>query len=497
MHKTMLEKFPQILIIPIDNRPVCYDLLKNIAGIFNGIKLFMPDKSILGDLNNCADIIKLKSWAKEIIENNDIDIALLSMDTIAYGGLISSRRTSANFSEIKACIDNFLEIFQFSKKKIKTYTTSSIMRISDNYYNEEEKSYWATYGKELFKYSYLSHQLLQNYDLELEAELIKLSKKIPFEIIEDYLDTRKRNFEINSYYIDLVKKNILDFIVFSQDDTAQFGLNIEEKELLYKQAKKELVEDKIYIKTGADEMLATLMARALMEFYNETINIYPFFIDNNAKKIISMYEDKTIQKSVSDTLTLTGATESSNIQDINLIINTPIKIQNELCLGIYKDENNKYMVDKLIEYLATTKSQYAIADIKNANGADNYFVNEYLKIQYDDEKFLGYAAWNTTGNTLGTTISCMLVKILAKKIGCYNQEAFKIHTLIRYLDDWAYQANVRKNITKSNSFDKIYEQMTPFKERIENYLNFCKNIDYILPWNRFFEIEIQEKTNLS
>ena len=38
--------------------------------------------------------------------------------------------------------------------------------------------------------------LLKNYDVELEDELIQLAKDIPFEVIDDYLETRKRNFEI-------------------------------------------------------------------------------------------------------------------------------------------------------------------------------------------------------------------------------------------------------------------------------------------------------------
>ena len=72
---------------------------------------------------------------------------------------------------------------------MKIYAVSSIMRISNNNINEEEKSYWDKYGRDIFRYSYLAHKLLRNYDIELEAEMIKLAQHIPFEVIDDYLKT--------------------------------------------------------------------------------------------------------------------------------------------------------------------------------------------------------------------------------------------------------------------------------------------------------------------
>ena len=109
----MSEKFPQILVIPIDNRPVCYDLPLQIAKIFNGIKVFAPDISLMGDLNNQANIGSINAWVKHTIENNNIDYVLVAFDTIAYGGLIPSRRTVAKFEEIQVNVDNFFGILQF------------------------------------------------------------------------------------------------------------------------------------------------------------------------------------------------------------------------------------------------------------------------------------------------------------------------------------------------------------------------------------------------
>ena len=40
----------KICVIPIDNRPVCYNLIKDISDIDNDIDLLIPPREYLGDL---------------------------------------------------------------------------------------------------------------------------------------------------------------------------------------------------------------------------------------------------------------------------------------------------------------------------------------------------------------------------------------------------------------------------------------------------------------
>ena len=485
------KKSPKILVIPIDNRPVCCELPLMAANIFDGLSVFSPDRALLGDLNTEANIKELQKWTKKVIQNNDINIAIVSLDTIAYGGLVSSRRTPMTFDEIKKNVDNFLKILKKKNKTIKIYAVSSIMRISNNNINEEEKSYWDKYGRNIFRYSYLAHKLLRNYDIELEAEMIQLAKIIPFEVIDDYLNTRKRNFDINSYYIDLTKNGILDRIVFSQDDAAEFGFNVEEKELLWKQAVKEIISDKVTIKTGADEMVLALLSRALCDYYKEKPKIKPLFFNEKSKKIISRYEDVSIEKSVNKTIELCGGEISHAKNDMQLLINAPNIIQDEICLGIYEDEKSFVQADLILEHAKSYSVPYALADVKNANGADNYLSENFIKnIKYHDN-FYGFGAWNTTGNTLGTVISTAIIKFLAKKFDKYNELAFKKSQYIRLMDDWAYQANVRKILRMKGDTKTIKEEMAPYLEKISNWLEYSVETSYSFPWDRTFEIEIK------
>ena len=123
------------------------------------------------------------------------------------------------------------------------------------------------------------------------------------------------------------------------------------------------------IKTGADEIPLTLLSRCISNHYNEKITISPTFT-TNGKDIISRYEDISIEKSTNSQIELCGAKATTNA-DIELIVNTPSRVQDDIALGIYNDPKANYKFTK-------PHKPYAIADIRLANGADNNLVNQIL-----------------------------------------------------------------------------------------------------------------------
>ena len=99
----------KIAFVPIDNRPVCYTMPQLISEIDESIEFFMPERRILGGLNKNADIEKLFDWLRELPK---LDAIVLSLDTIAYGGLIPSRRCPESFEQIKERVDNLKKILK-------------------------------------------------------------------------------------------------------------------------------------------------------------------------------------------------------------------------------------------------------------------------------------------------------------------------------------------------------------------------------------------------
>lgn len=127
-----------------------------------------------------------------------------------------------------------------------------------------------------------------------------------------------------------------------------------------------------------------------------------------------------------------------------------------------------------------------IADVRFANGSDNCFVEEFLEKGFD-EKFLGYSAWNTSANTLGSLISSVISLKSSKNV---NRENFVKLQITRFLDDWAYQANVRQMLKKPDIFE-CKKLMKPFEDKIFKLFDVKYDIKYYFPWNRLFEVEIE------
>lgn len=443
----------KLAFVPIDNRPVCYTLPKLLAEIDESIEFYIPDRKYLGGLKQEADIDHLFEW---LITLPKLDAIILSLDTLAYGGLIPSRRCPETFEQIKERIETLKEILEGKDAKI--YAFSSIMRISNNNYNEEEKEYWSKWGKKIFAHSYHTHEGNR------ESCITNL---IPSEILDDYIETRRRNFEINKIYLQWQKEGLFETLIFSKDDCAEYGFNVQEAQVLEKMG--------AYTKTGADEIPLSLLSRAIQG----EIKICPKFLEPESKNLISNYEDVSIEKSVLGQIELAGCkiTDEEN-SDIILYINNFKNNQGEIVMKVGTESFSKTFT--------TPNKPYMVADVRFANGADNNFVKELFKNKINDEKFYGYSAWNTSANSLGSLICGAKIKFFAKK---YNEKAFKKLQITRFLDDWAYQANVRQQLEKPN-IEKTTELMKDFEKTLEKVLNTNIAVNYKFPWERLFEVEV-------
>jgi len=466
----------KIALIPIDNRPVCYNLAQEIANIDNGLELFLPDRKLLGSLRSIADIEGILNWLTNL---ENVDAIIVSLDTISYGGLISSRRSKDNLNEIKIRLGKFKDKF-----KGKVYAFSSIMRISNNNINEEEKKYWDKFGTKIFEYSYIFHK--EGID----------KSDVPEKILTDYLATRQRNFQTNKMYLGWLEEGIFDTLVFSKDDCAEFGLNVLESEILDRIIKEKNLP--AFVKTGADEIPLTLMARAITDWKCkgcEAPKISQKFLAPEYKDLISNYEDISIEKSVQSQIELAGC-ELANEQesDLVLVVNNFEQNQGEIVMNVKtKPFSGKFELPQ---------KPFMVADVRFANGADNKFVRKLLKKSLRVENFYGYSAWNTSANSLGSLICAGIVRFLAQD---FNEEAFKKLQMVRFLDDWAYQANVRQGLKGKRESKKgkvirpdvrkLKKLMVPYEKKLQKILGIKPEIKYKykFPWKRFFEIEIGVK----
>lgn len=463
----------KIALIPIDNRPICYTLVEQICAVNEDLKLYLPGRKLLGGLTDMADVSGILNWLKSL---PDMDYIILSLDTIAYGGLVASRRINDDFNKIKARLEDFKEVLKSNKGRVLAF--SSIMRISNNNINEEEKEYWNPWGKRIFEYSYHQHKA------RALKQMNCVINTVPADILEDYLNTRKRNFEINKTYLEWLFEGILDTLVYSKDDTGEYGLNVEEAQTLEIEAKKRNLN--AIIKTGADEIPLSLLTRAISD--NEDVKVKPVFVFEESKGKISKYEDISVEDCVKSQLSLAGVgIDTSSTPEITMFINNFGYEQGDLVLGD--------TINTLSKKIELPKTPYFIADINNANGADNELASILTDKKLEIGTMLGYSAYNTSANTIGSSICIAVNTALALKYGQFSEDDFKRLLAIRFLDDWAYQANVRKAVREAssdfeNALNTNTESFLRYENRLKDFLQLDFNAKYSLPWKRSFEIEI-------
>jgi hypothetical protein len=220
----------KVLFLPLDDRPVTYVYPQLIAKAA-GITPVVPPRSLMGSLLAPAKVEAITSWVDAAISRERPSAMLLCLDTLLYGGLVNSRRSTDTAKQI---LDKLAILKAWQKNAgplAPIYVQSSIMRISDNYDATEEKQYWARFGREIFAWSSQLHRLLRGDELA-PGVLSAAEYRIPPDIRRDYVATRTRNFQVNCKLIESLTNQTIRRLVFSLDDSGDTGLNVLERDKL-------------------------------------------------------------------------------------------------------------------------------------------------------------------------------------------------------------------------------------------------------------------------
>lgn len=437
----------RVCLIPLDSRPVCYDLPRRLAEMA-GLELCMPSPKLLGSpagkLKQPGDFKALQRWVKNHLVENDPVIAAL--DTVVYGGLIPSRISE----DPRSVLEERLEKFFQTVRATQLLGFSSILRIP-NYNNaEEEPDYWRTWGKDLYAFSAKVHQE-GAFPLKPTDQYREVST--PSSILADFLSRREKNFQLNRKLVDYLNQGKLDYLVFCQDDTGPYGLNVYEAKQLQAQLKENPdASIRSHVQTGADEVAACLLARWMGQNQERTVSIYPFYSSDTGKKLVAKFDGLPIESVVSQQIRACGAkpVKKSADADVWLIVHTPHTRQGDHC------ENQRPILDEdqtehtlqLLKKAFDLNKPVILADVAYANGSDPALTAKLIQTFPDLMPLYGYAGWNTPGNTLGSAIATGVIRLLAEERGRFQPEAFRQVQLIRFADDWLYQSDVRYQMRK-------------------------------------------------
>ena len=487
------------MYIPLDNRPVCLDYVKQTITAA-GYDLAVPPEKLLADNEHTGNPGALWSWLNNAVQ--DADAAILATDSLIYGGLVASRTHYDSETLLLARIQNFQELRE-NHPSLKVYAFSTVMRTPRQSFGKVEPSYYTKYGPDIFLLSQLNDkeegQGLTSNEKQKKKELLE---RLPQKQLTDWLERRQKNYHVNLLLTNLVRARTLHYLAIGKDDDAPFSqTHMESRHLV--EATLELSENHFKILPGVDQLGLLLLTRAINELSNEQPVVHVIYSEGVGKNTLPYYSDQRLSSSVPDQIQAIGGrvAELPNNADLILAVNTPFD-------GITKDSTaddnlffssiyNKRFIN-LISNFVSKGNALAIGDISYANGSDNGFMEELFKHDLL-EKIVAYSGWNTADNTIGYALA---QGILAKKMSVADK-----NTLLqtRYLDDWVYQSNIRPHLSNSlsrNNPNIIYD-FTPFhKEIVEAtynlYAQYLKKDHFLqdtnfkidFPWKRLFEINV-------
>lgn len=316
---------PIVPILPLDDRSVNYECLQ-MLGEAAGFRVLLPPKTWLGTPWRVGDMPRLHDWLLE--QALHADALVVAIDTLGYGGLVNSRRSTDSLETVLARLACLRAIKQ-AQPQTALLAFNVLMRITRGNDAEEEKAYWADYGARIFRLSYLEDRAAMAVGTAAEAEEIAaLRREIPRELVEDFLAGRARNHTVNRTMIDWAAAGVFDYLIIPQDDTVDYGWNIAESRRLRRYVSTIGAADRVSIYPGTDETAMLLLARYATQRAGFTPRVRLRYSGSTSDQVITAYEDRPMTEMVKAHLgPLAGVVSDAPDAGIVLYINAPAEVQ--------------------------------------------------------------------------------------------------------------------------------------------------------------------------
>lgn len=508
----------RVVYLPLDERP-CNLLYPQQLAAMTDLEMIVPRMDQLGSKKQSADCEELGVWLMQ--QCKDADVLIVSIDMLVHGGIVPSR---LHHDSAERCHDRIrvLEALKEANPLLKIYAFNLITRVPAYSSSEEEPDYYDQVGRELYELGWFTDKsdsvgLTESEEIRLK----NITAAIPAEILRDYLARRDVNSQVNQMSIDLVQSGVIDYLIIPLDDNSLFGFSAMEQKTLTVRVELSGLSDKVAIYPGADEIGCTLFSRVFCEVKNYDPSLFVRYSSTKGPLCIPKYEDRSLAESIKAHVTSAGAiiSDTSNEANAILMVHSPAVGQSEMAETdtAFQDRHRSYFSEINIREFVQVMKHYLkaeklvmLADVALCNGGDHQLMR-LIHAQGLLGQLSGYAAWNTSGNSLGTVISHAVIASYYRFNASEKQEAHDISSqsfyISRLIEDWGYQALVRKQICENNlpglgaSYFEISHVIDEVCELIEVELNRfaaeylweqglkpMKVVDVELPWKRMFEV---------
>lgn len=491
-----------IIYIPLDNRPVCSDYVQQTLEAADCHIIMPPEKYIATNDKN-GDPEGIWNWLQT--KAPKADAAVISTDSLIYGGLVASRTHNYSKEQLEARVKHLYELK--TMLPIKLYAFSTIMRTPRASKGRVEPAYYSSLGPSIFAYSQLLDKKDQGKLAPAEAlKMQALERNMQKAELGDWLARREKNLLVNQELSRMARSGKFHYFAIGKDDNAPLSAtHMEGRKLSL--ATFDMGKDSFQILDGVDQLGLLLSVRAYNEANGVRPSVYPFYAPGAGAATLPQYSDARLQDSVPQQIIAAGATQAASpaSADLVLALNTPqdgiVKDATAADNQFFSSPANRSFTSQIKAQLDAGRS-VSLADISYSNGADNGFM-DYFANNGDISRLAAYNGWNTGDNAVGYAIAQGL-------LAAHMDERSKNKLLRqRLIDDWFYQSNARRTVSdeleKHNREDMKYDLGIAEKPVLQEVTRNCQTLadKYSMtqgtkfklnfPWKRLFEVNVEVK----
>ncbi len=421
----------RIAFLPLDDRPVTRGAFLALAAAA-GVQVVTPPASMLGARRQPADVEALWAWVHG--EGADADLLIASAELLIYGGLVPSRIGHEPLDRCLALATRFAEARCRSPHR-RWLVSASNLRLPATPDASEEPEYWAEYGPQIFAYSYHADRFAETGDPASRRQAEAAEEAVPRVVLADVTARRARNLTVLLSLVAQAARGDVDGLLIGQDDAAEYGLTRRDLRAVASAITDQQASSRAWVTYGTDELAVRLLGRAWLAAQGQSPGVRVVYAYPDNRDAIPRYEGQGLDRTVSSHIVSVGCRRVERDEALSLFVHNFPGAQEEAL------SQTSYDARALGPFLnavsaAAQGGQFSIADVRYSNGADRTFVERLLGIPRVSA-MLAYGGWNTSSNTIGMVLAQAVLP---------PGPAAHAFTIIRFLDDWAYQADVRQRL---------------------------------------------------
>ena len=437
----------KLALVPLDERPV-NTRYPQMLGAIGGAEVRLPPAAVRGLQRTPADVNAVAAWLQTSAES--ADAAIVSCEYLGFGNLIASRISDDSAAEVLARLRLLGEI----NPACPVHAFSLITRVSNADDAVEEPDYWAEWGTTFYRYARLAHQA-ERGELADRSELTELERRLPPDFKTDWLVRRLRNHAINLGLLEMAARGQITSLRLTSDDTSPYGFPSRERAWLsgWPSLVGPALSGRVMMHPGADEVGSALLAKLLMERAGRAPRVFVVYSHAGGEDLVAPYEDRPVRETVEGQIHAFGGTLAVSVMDCDLVLGVATPVPGRTAYQPeYLEEDRRSQLSTYIEFLfvqlggpQSRGTPVALADVAYPNGSDPLLMSLLMQghAPLNMRRLVAYGAWNTAGNTLGVVVAqafcASLIGDDPDRAGA--QQKFLAH---RFLEDWAYQAVVRR-----------------------------------------------------